>query len=199
MTSKVIQSVRGMHGLIPGIAAQYSEIQQKTIGVIQSYAYDEIQLPLLEYTDLFARGVGESTDIVEKEMYSLDDRDGVSLSLRPEGTAGCVRALEENGLLYNQTQKVFYTGPMFRYEKPQKGRYRQFNQIGVESYGFKGPDIDLELLLMMRDILSELDISSEVSLEINNLGSMESRQAYRSALIEYLEPLRSKLDQAQTP
>ena len=195
MTSKVIQSVRGMHGLIPGIAAQYSEIQQKAIGVIQSYAYDEIQLPLLEYTDLFARGVGESTDIVEKEMYSLDDRDGVSLSLRPEGTAGCVRALEENGLLYNQTQKVFYTGPMFRYEKPQKGRYRQFNQIGVESYGFKGPDIDLELLLMMRDILSELDISSEVSLEINNLGSMESRQAYRSALIEYLEPLRPKLDE----
>ncbi len=195
MTSKSIQSVRGMRGVIPGIAAQYSEIQKQVISVIRSYAYDEIYLPLLEYTDLFARGVGEATDIVEKEMYSLEDRDGVSLSLRPEGTAGCVRALEENGLLYNQTQKVFYTGPMFRYEKPQKGRYRQFNQIGVEAYGFKGPDIDLELLLMTRDIWNELNILSEVSLEINNLGSVGSRLAYRSALIEYLEPIQSELDE----
>ena len=195
MTSKSIQSVRGMRGVIPGIAAQYSEIQKQVISVIRSYAYDEIHLPLLEYTDLFARGVGEATDIVEKEMYSLEDRDGVSLSLRPEGTAGCVRALEENGLLYNQTQKVFYTGPMFRYEKPQKGRYRQFNQIGVEAYGFKGPDIDLELLLMTRDIWNELNILSEVSLEINNLGSVGSRLAYRSALIEYLEPIQSELDE----
>ena len=195
MTNKSIQSVRGMHGVIPGVASQYSEIQKKAVNVIRSYAYDEIHLPLLEYTDLFARGVGEATDIVEKEMYSLEDRDGVSLSLRPEGTAGCVRTLEENGLLYNQTQKVFYTGPMFRYEKPQKGRYRQFNQIGVETYGFKGPDIDLELLLMTRDIWNELHILSEVSLEINNLGSVDSRLAYRSALIEYLTPLQSELDE----
>ena len=195
MTNKSIQSVRGMHGVIPGVASQYSEIQKKAVNVIRSYAYDEIHLPLLEYTDLFARGVGEATDIVEKEMYSLEDRDGVSLSLRPEGTAGCVRTLEENGLLYNQTQKVFYTGPMFRYEKPQKGRYRQFNQIGVETYGFKGPDIDLELLLMTRDIWNELNILSEVSLEINNLGSVDSRLAYRSALIEYLTPLQSELDE----
>ena len=195
MTNKSIQSVRGMHGVIPGVASQYSEIQKKAVNVIRSYAYDEIHLPLLEYTDLFARGVGEATDIVEKEMYSLEDRDGVSLSLRPEGTAGCVRTLEENGLLYNQTQKVFYTGPMFRYEKPQKGRYRQFNQIGVEAYGFKGPDIDLELLLMTRDIWNELNILSEVSLEINNLGSVDSRLSYRSALIEYLTPLQSELDE----
>ena len=195
MTNKSIQSVRGMHGVIPGVACQYSEIQKKAVNVIRSYAYDEIHLPLLEYTDLFARGVGEATDIVEKEMYSLEDRDGVSLSLRPEGTAGCVRTLEENGLLYNQTQKVFYTGPMFRYEKPQKGRYRQFNQIGVETYGFKGPDIDVELLLMTRDIWNELNILSEVSLEINNLGSVDSRLAYRSALIEYLTPLQSELDE----
>ncbi len=195
MTSKAIPSVRGMRGVIPGVAAQHSEIQAKVVGVIRSYAYDEIHLPLVEYTDLFARGVGESTDIIEKEMYSLDDRDGVSLSLRPEGTAGCVRTLEENGLLYNQTQKVFYSGAMFRYEKPQKGRYRQFNQIGVESYGFKGPDIDLELLLMTRDIWEELDISGDVTLEINNLGSTESRRAYRSALVEYLEPLCSELDE----
>ena len=195
MTNKSIQSVRGMHGVIPGVASQYSEIQKKAVNVIRSYAYDEIHLPLLEYTDLFARGVGEATDIVEKEMYSLEDRDGVSLSLRPEGTVGCVQTLEENGLLYNQTQKVFYTGPMFRYEKPQKGRYRQFNQIGVETYGFKGPDIDLELLLMTRDIWNELNILSEVSLEINNLGSVDSRLAYRSALIEYLTPLQSELDE----
>jgi histidyl-tRNA synthetase len=184
-----------MHGVIPGVASQYSEIQKKAVNVIRSYAYDEIHLPLLEYTDLFARGVGEATDIVEKEMYSLEDRDGVSLSLRPEGTAGCVRTLEESGLLYNQTQKVFYTGPMFRYEKPQKGRYRQFNQIGVETYGFQGPDIDLELLLMTRDIWNELNILSEVSLEINNLGSVDSRLAYRSALVEYLTPLQTELDE----
>ena len=195
MSNKTIQAVRGMRGVIPGIAAQHSEIEGKALRVIRSYAYEEMHLPVLEYTELFARGVGESTDIVEKEMYSLEDRDGVSLSMRPEGTAGCLRTLQENGLLYNQTQKVFYTGPMFRYEKPQKGRYRQFNQIGVETYGFKGPVIDLELLLMTRDIWAALNISEEVVLEINNLGSMESRLAYRSALVKHLEPLRSKLDE----
>ena len=195
MTNKSIQSVRGMHGVIPGVASQYSEIQKKAVNVIRSYAYDEIHLPLLEYTDLFARGVGEATDIVEKEMYSLEDRDGVSLSLRPEGTAGCVRTLEENGLLYNQTQKVFYAGPMFRYEKPQKGRYRQFNQIGVEAYGLPGPDIDLEQILLARDIWKGLGLSKVLTLEINNLGSLESRRKYRSALVEFLQPNKAVLDE----
>ena len=114
--------------------------------MLQQHAYETIRLPLLEFTELFARGVGEATDIVEKEMYNLADRDGDKLSLRPEGTASSVRMLQEHGLLYNQTQRVYYAGPMFRYEKPQKGRYRQFYQIGAEAYGFTGPDIDAELI-----------------------------------------------------
>ena len=189
MSNSRVQSVRGMREVLPGLASKISETQQRVLQIIRSYAYDEIQIPLLEFTELFARGVGEATDIVEKEMYSLEDRDGVSLSLRPEGTAGCVRALEENGLLYNQIQKVFYAGPMFRYEKPQKGRYRQFTQIGVEAYGLPGPDIDLEQILLARDIWRELGLSQTLTLEINNLGSLESRGKYRSALVEFLQPL----------
>ena len=177
------------------MAAKISGIQERVLQTIRSYAFDEIQISLLEYTELFARGVGEATDIVEKEMYSLEDRDGVSLSLRPEGTAGCVRALEENGLLYNQTQKVFYAGPMFRYEKPQRGRYRQFNQIGVEAYGFSGPDIDLELILLARDIWEGLGLTKVLTLEINNLGSLESRRKYRLALVEFLQPNKDALDE----
>ena len=195
MSNSRVQSVRGMREAMPGIAYKISEVQERVLQIIRSYAYDEIQIPLLEYTELFARGVGEATDIVEKEMYSLEDRDGVSLSLRPEGTAGCVRALEENGLLYNQTQKVFYAGPMFRYEKPQKGRYRQFNQIGVEAYGFSGPDIDLEQILLARDIWKDLELSKVLTLEINNLGSLESRRKYRSALVEFLRPNKADLDE----
>ena len=155
----------------------------------------EVQLPLLEFTDLFARGVGEATDIVEKEMYSLNDRDGDSLSLRPEGTASCVRALLENGLLFNQTQRVFYTGPMFRYEKPQKGRYRQFTQVGAEAFGFPGPDLDLELLLMCDDFWRTLGIRNHVTLEINTIGAKDSRTAYRAALVEFLTPLKDRLDE----
>ena len=195
MSSSRVQSVRGMREAMPGMASKISEIQERVLQTIRSYAYDEIQISLLEYTELFARGVGEATDIVEKEMYSLEDRDGVSLSLRPEGTAGCVRALEENGLLYNQTQKVFYAGPMFRYEKPQKGRYRQFNQIGVEAYGFSGPDIDLELILLARDIWEGLGLTKVLTLEINNLGSLESRRKYRLALVEFLQPNKDALDE----
>ena len=195
MSNSRVQSVRGMREAMPGIAYKISEVQERVLQIIRSYAYDEIQIPLLEYTELFARGVGEATDIVEKEMYYLEDRDGISLSLRPEGTAGCVRALEENGLLYNQTQKVFYAGPMFRYEKPQKGRYRQFNQIGVEAYGFSGPDIDLEQILLARDIWKDLELSKVLTLEINNLGSLESRRKYRSALVEFLRPNKADLDE----
>ena len=195
MSNSRVQSVRGMREVLPGIASKISETQQRVLQIIRSYAYDEIQIPLLEFTELFARGVGEATDIVEKEMYSLEDRDGVSLSLRPEGTAGCVRALEENGLLYNQIQKVFYAGPMFRYEKPQKGRYRQFTQIGVEAYGLPGPDIDLEQILLARDIWRELGLSQTLTLEINNLGSLESRGKYRSALVDFLQPYEAALDE----
>ena len=195
MSNSRVQSVRGMREVLPGIASKISETQQRVLQIIRSYAYDEIQIPLLEFTELFARGVGEATDIVEKEMYSLEDRDGVSLSLRPEGTAGCVRALEENGLLYNQIQKVFYAGPMFRYEKPQKGRYRQFTQIGVEAYGLPGPDIDLEQILLARDIWRELGLSQTLTLEINNLGSLESRGKYRSALVNFLQPYEAALDE----
>ena len=195
MSNSRVQSVRGMREAMPGIASKISQIQERVLQIIRSYAYDEIQIPLLEYTELFARGVGEATDIVDKEMYSLEDRDGVSLSLRPEGTAGCVRALEENGLPYNQTQKVFYAGPMFRYEKPQKGRYRQFNQIGVEAYGLPGPDIDLEQILLARDIWKGLGLSKVLTLEINNLGSLESRRKYRSALVEFLQPNKAALDE----
>ncbi len=195
MSNSRVQSVRGMREAMPGSASKFSAFQERVLRVIKSYSYDEIQVPLIEYTELFARGVGEATDIVEKEMYTLEDRDGVSLSLRPEGTAGCVRALEENGLLYNQTQKVFYAGPMFRYEKPQKGRYRQFNQIGVEAYGFSGPDIDLEQILLARDIWQALGLSNMVTLEINNLGSLKARQKYRLALVDFLKPNQAALDE----
>ena len=195
MSNSRVQSVRGMREAMPGSASKFSAFQESVLRVIKSYSYDEIQVPLIEYTELFARGVGEATDIVEKEMYTLEDRDGVSLSLRPEGTAGCVRALEENGLLYNQTQKVFYAGPMFRYEKPQKGRYRQFNQIGVEAYGFPGPDIDLEQILLARDIWQALGLSNMVTLEINNLGSLKARQKYRLALVDFLKPNQAALDE----
>ena len=133
-----------MRDVLPDEGRRWRVVESAVRDVLHGFAYEEIHLPLLEFTELFARGVGEATDIVEKEMYSLDDRDGDSLTLRPEGTASCVRALHENGLLYNQTQKVFYAGPMFRYEKPQKGRYRQFYQIGAEAIGLAGPDVDAE-------------------------------------------------------
>ena len=147
-----------------------------------------------EYTELFARGVGEATDIIEKEMYSLADRDGDSLSLRPEGTASCVRALEEHGLLYNQTQRVFYAGPMFRYEKPQKGRYRQFSQIGAEAYGFAGPDVDAELIALGYACWQQLGITDRVHLQLNTLGSGAARVAFRQALLDYLQPHAEALD-----
>ena len=142
----MVKAVRGMRDILPQDARMWRLVEDTLQKVIASFAYEEIRLPLLEFTELFARGVGEATDIVEKEMYTLADRDGDSLSLRPEGTASCVRALEENGLLYNQSQRVTYAGPMFRYEKPQKGRYRQFYQIGAEAFGFAGPDVDAELI-----------------------------------------------------
>lgn len=191
----MVQAVRGMRDILPLEARRWRLIENAVHGVLRQFAYEEIHLPLLEFTELFARGVGEATDIVEKEMYTLADRDGDSLSLRPEGTASCVRALQENGLLYNQTQKVFYSGPMFRYEKPQKGRYRQFYQIGAEAFGFIGPDIDAELISLGAHFWRALGLEKHIRLEINTLGSSSARQAYKSALVEFLTPRAAQLDE----
>ena len=191
----MVQAVRGMRDVLPAEARRWRLIEDTAQALLRSFGYEEIQLPLLEFTDLFARGVGEATDIVEKEMYSLADRDGDSLSLRPEGTAGCVRALQEHGLLYNQTQKVFYSGAMFRYEKPQKGRYRQFSQIGVETFGFPGPDVDAELIVLCARLWEALGIADHVQLQINTLGASGARMAYRDALVAYLQPLAGDLDE----
>ena len=190
----MVKAVRGMRDILPEQARRWDLVEQKLTEVIQGHAYEAIRLPLLEFTELFARGVGEATDIVEKEMYTLADRDGDSLSLRPEGTASSVRMLQEHGYLYNQTQRVFYAGPMFRYEKPQKGRYRQFYQIGAEAYGLAGPDIDAELIGLGWACWQALGIESMVRLEINTLGSGDARQQYRNALVSYLSPLKDQLD-----
>ena len=191
----MVRAVRGMRDILPQDARMWRHVEDIIQGVIYSFAYEEVRLPLLEFTELFARGVGEATDIVEKEMYTLADRDGDSLSLRPEGTASCVRALEESGLLYNQNQRVTYAGPMFRYEKPQKGRYRQFYQIGAEAFGFAGPDVDAELIAIGAACWKALGISQHISLEVNSLGSNEARIAYKEALVAYLTPLKEQLDE----
>jgi histidyl-tRNA synthetase len=162
--------------------------------LLTRFGYDEIRLPLLETTELFARGVGEATDIVEKEMYTLEDRDGGSITLRPEGTASCVRACVQHGLIHNQPQRLWYSGPMFRYERPQKGRYRQFEQIGAEAFGMAGPDVDAELIQIGAELFDALGVSSHLRLEINTLGAAEDRARYRSALLAYLEPQRDALD-----
>ncbi len=183
-----------MRDIFADDARHWQWILDRIRSVLVSNTYEEIRLPLLEYKELFSRSVGEATDIVEKEMYNLTDRDGGEITLRPEGTAGCVRALIENGLIYNQTQRVFYAGEMFRYERPQKGRYRQFSQIGAETFGMAGPEIDLELITLVTDIWDSLLLTDALSLEINNLGSPESRASYRNALLKYLKPLSEKLD-----
>ena len=191
----MVRAVRGMRDILPHDARLWRYVEDTIQQVIARFAYEEVRLPLLEFTELFARGVGEATDIVEKEMYTLADRDGDSLSLRPEGTASCVRALEENGLLYNQTQRVSYAGPMFRYEKPQKGRYRQFYQIGAEAFGFAGPDVDIELIAIGAACWKALGISHYITLEVNSLGSSASRRAYKDALVAYLTPIQAQLDE----
>jgi len=151
-------------------------------------------MPVVEQTELFKRSIGEVTDIVEKEMYTFDDRNGDSLTLRPEGTAGCVRAAEEHGLLFNQTRRLWYTGPMFRHERPQKGRYRQFHQIGVECFGMDGPDIDAELLILTARLWQALGLAGHTRLEINSIGTSEARKVYRQALVDYLDQYRDQLD-----
>ncbi|MDA8898260.1 histidine--tRNA ligase [Porticoccaceae bacterium] len=190
-----IQSIRGMNDLLPEQSAIWQYVEGILARLVASYGYREIRFPILEKTDLFKRAVGEVTDIVEKEMYSFDDRNGDSLSLRPEGTAGCVRACTQNGLLHNQTQRLWYTGPMFRHERPQKGRLRQFHQIGIEAFGLTGPDIDAELLLLTARLWRELKIDSALELQINSLGTAEERVAYREALVAYLSNFHDELDE----
>jgi histidyl-tRNA synthetase len=190
-----IQSIRGMNDLLPEQSATWQYVEGILSRLVASYGYREIRFPILEKTDLFKRAVGEVTDIVEKEMYSFDDRNGDSLSLRPEGTAGCVRACTQNGLLHNQTQRLWYTGPMFRHERPQKGRLRQFHQIGIEAFGLTGPDIDAELLLLTARLWRELKIDNALELQINSLGSAEERVAYREALVAYLSNFHDDLDE----
>ncbi|MBT4832817.1 MAG: histidine--tRNA ligase [Porticoccaceae bacterium] len=190
-----IQSIRGMNDLLPEQSATWQYLERAVADVLGRYSYREIRFPILEQTELFKRAVGEVTDIVEKEMYSFTDRNGDSLSLRPEGTAGCVRACTQNGLLHNQTQRLWYTGPMFRHERPQKGRLRQFHQIGVEAFGLVGPDIDAELLLITARLWKVLNIDHAVKLQINSLGTSADRATYRAALVDYLTQRHGQLDE----
>src|SRR3990170_4529259 len=188
------KAIRGMNDVLPEAVATWRHVEETVQRVVESFGYAEIRLPLLEYTELFRRTIGELTDIVEKEMYTFDDRNGESLTLRPEATAGVVRAGITNGLLYNQRQKLWTSGPMFRYEKPQLGRYRQFHQIDVEALGYHGPDVDAELILLCARLWRELSVS-RVSLEINSLGDQETRHTYRQALVDYFTEARDRLDE----
>jgi len=183
-----------MNDILPDVSGTWRYLETVVRDIVQSYGYSEIRLPLLERTELFRRSIGEVTDIVEKEMYTFLDRNDESLTLRPEATAGVVRAGITNGLLHNQRQKLWTTGPMFRYEKPQKGRYRQFYQFDVEALGFEGPDIDAELIIMCARMWRALGIS-RLKLEINSLGTAESRTHYRDILIEYFSGVKSQLDE----
>ncbi len=182
-----------MHDVLPSDSALWQFLERQVAGVLAAYGYREIRMPILEVTELFKRSIGEVTDIVEKEMYTFADRNGDSLTLRPEGTAGCVRAAMEHGLLHNQTQRLWYQGPMFRHERPQKGRYRQFHQIGVETYGMSGPDIDAEVILLSARIWRALGLS-DLELQLNTLGTADERAAYRDELVRYFEVHAAQLD-----
>ncbi|MDP4548922.1 MAG: histidine--tRNA ligase [Marinobacter sp.] len=190
-----IQAIRGMNDILPDQTPVWQYVESTVRKVLSQYGYQEIRMPIVEQTDLFKRSIGEVTDIVEKEMYTFEDRNGDSLTLRPEGTAGCVRAAEEHGLLFNQTRRLWYTGPMFRHERPQKGRYRQFHQIGVECFGMAGPDIDAELLMLTARLWDEFGLTAHARLEINSIGTSEARKVYREALVSYLEQYHDELDE----
>ncbi len=192
--SKAIQAIRGMNDLLPETLALWQRIEQSAELVLGAYGYREIRFPIVEKTELYKRSIGAATDIVEKEMYTFEDRNGDSLTLRPEGTAGCVRAGIENGLLHNQVQRLWYAGPMFRHERPQKGRYRQFHQIGVEAFGVGTPDIDAELILLSARLWRLLGIR-DLELQINSLGTTTARAAYRQVLVDYLRAHQATLDE----
>lgn len=191
-----IQSIRGMNDLLPTESSLWQYLEATVSNVLGRYGYQEIRFPILEQTELFKRSIGEVTDIVEKEMYTFADRNDESLTLRPEGTASCVRACLQNGLLDNQQiQRLWYTGPMFRYERPQKGRLRQFHQIGVESFGVATPDVDAEVIMITARLWQQLGIKEAVRLEINSIGSVEARANYRAALVGYLQQHLEQLDE----
>ncbi|MDD4863495.1 MAG: histidine--tRNA ligase [Alishewanella agri] len=193
--SKQIQAIRGMNDCLPQDSALWQYVETTLRDTAASYGYSEIRFPIVEMTELFKRSIGEVTDIVEKEMYTFTDRNGDSLTLRPEGTACCVRAGNEHGLLYNQEQRLWYTGPMFRHERPQKGRYRQFHQFGLEAFGIATPDIDAEVIILTARIWQKLGLTPYVKLELNSLGSNEARAAYRDKLVAYLEQHKDLLDE----
>ncbi|PHM63273.1 histidine--tRNA ligase [Xenorhabdus ishibashii] len=193
--TKNIPAIRGMNDCLPAETAIWQRVESTIKRVLSGYGFSEIRTPIVEQTPLFKRAIGEVTDVVEKEMYTFDDRNGESLTLRPENTAGCVRAGIQHGLLYNQEQRLWYIGPMFRYERPQKGRYRQFHQLGAEVFGLQGPDIDAELILMTARWWRELGIADHVTLELNSIGSLEARANYREALVAFLEQHKEKLDE----
>ncbi|KAE9527659.1 histidine--tRNA ligase [Testudinibacter aquarius] len=193
--AKTIQAIRGMNDCLPQDTPLWQWLEATVRRVLASYGYQEIRMPIVESTPLFKRAIGEVTDVVEKEMFTFDDRDDESLTLRPEGTAGCVRAGIEHGLLYNQEQRLWYMGPMFRYERPQKGRYRQFHQIGVEVFGIAQAEIDAELILLTARLWKALGIAEHVSLQLNSIGSLEARNHYRQALVDFLQNHLDILDE----
>ncbi len=190
-----IQAIRGMNDILPDRTSIWRYIETNFVDCLSRYGYQEIRFPIVESTQLYKRTLGEITDIVEKEMYTFDDLNGESITLRPEGTAGCVRACLENGLLYNQQQKLWYMGPMFRHERPQKGRYRQFHQFGVEALGMSGAHIELELISICRRLWTQLGFSHTVELQINTLGELSERQEYKNILVEYFREHHDALDQ----
>ncbi|GAA4497719.1 histidine--tRNA ligase [Pseudaeromonas paramecii] len=193
--AKQIQAIRGMNDCLPEQTPVWQLVESSLRNLMASYGYSEMRMPIVEMTHLFKRAIGEVTDVVEKEMYTFDDRNGDSLTLRPEGTAGCVRACIEHGLVYNQERRVWYIGPMFRHERPQKGRYRQFHQFGVEVFGLNGPDIDAELILLTARLWRQLGISEHLTLQLNTLGSSDERAAHRTALVAFLEQHKERLDE----
>jgi histidyl-tRNA synthetase len=195
LVSKQIQAIRGMNDCLPSETGLWQFVESTIRQVVASYGYQEIRTPIVESTDLFKRSIGEVTDIVEKEMYTFADRNSDSLTLRPEGTACVVRAGNEHGLLYNQQQRLWYIGQMFRHERPQKGRYRQFHQFGVEVFGLAGPDIDAEVILLSSRLWEKFGISQNVTLEINSLGSTEARASYKEQLVAFLKTRESELDE----
>ena len=192
--AELIQPVRGMNDVLPGEAPLWDRVESAAATLFAGYGYQRVRLPVLERTELFSRSIGELTDIVEKEMYTFEDRNGESITLRPEATAGVVRAGLSNGLLHNQQQKLWCSGPMFRREKPQKGRYRQFHQLSVEALGYAEPEIDAELIALSARLWKHLGITS-ATLELNSLGTLESRAGYKQALVEYFSAHRTRLDE----
>lgn len=191
-----IKAITGMNDILPSDSPVWRYLEDQVKAILDGYGYSEIRMPILEQTNLFKRSIGEVTDIVEKEMYTFESKGGSSLTMRPEGTASCVRACEQHQLIANnQRQRLWYMGPMFRYERPQKGRYRQFNQIGVETFGMASADIDAELIVMTHQLWTRLGIRDKVTLQLNTLGSNEARANYKAALVEFLSGVKDQLDE----